>query len=926
MPATTADLVLAALARYELRAKPGGRYLSNSPLRPGSNSHALSLVINGPEHGAYVDFVSGEKGSLYDLAAKLGIQTPKKTTTTERRLVATYDYLDEDGTLVYQACRYEPGRDGRTKDFTQRAPDGRGGWNWSMDGITRVLYHLPEVQAAVASGATVYIVEGEKDADQLSLYDLVATTNVGGAGKWRSEYSAALAGATIVILPDCDAPGLAHADAVAASLHGVAARVTLVELPGLPPKGDVSDWLAAGHTIDELHALVDATAPYTPPVFAAAPAVAPAEADATEDERATQAQRLIALGRQAELFITTDGDAYARCLVDGHHETWALRERGTGFRSWLLHQFYQEHGKPPSATALTSAVEVLEAQARFDQARQPVYTRVAAHEDTLYLDLADGAWRAIEIDAHGWRIIARPPVAFRRPRGMLPLPEPQRGGSLAELRPFLNVTDTDWLIIQGWLLGTLMPDGPYPHLALYGEMGSAKSTTTRLLRALIDPNEAMARSMPKEERDLSIAAKNSRIVAFDNLSYLPAWLSDALCRLSTGAASSTRALYSDDDEMLFSAKRPVIFNGIAEVATRGDLIDRTLTVMLQPIKQGHSSERTLWDAFYTARPRILGAILDAASASLRNRGRISLPWLPRLADFALWVECAAPHLGWPTGAFTQAMGRQREDAVAIEIEASLLAQQIERVMDTEAPWAGTATQLLDLLELSFELNSKGEAKTPKEGWPKDATRLAGELRRIAPAIRTLGYDATFAMNGKRQRIIHIDRCTPRHDRCMIAVTEVQRSSPEGHQDGSARDDSPNMIAEIAVSRRDSVRVRANGTTELNEEGQEGKNDTRIEKARDTAISAIMSESDPAASASARAETPRSLESADSDHVAYAPVIAPPVSTPDELPHTVEACLALMAAEGISKPLAKVKPGHELANLHRFILRARAARR
>ena len=301
MPATTADLVLAALARYELRAKPGGRYLSNSPLRPGSNSHALSLVINGPEHGAYVDFVSGEKGSLYDLAAKLGIQTPKKTTTTERRLVATYDYLDEDGTLVYQACRYEPGRDGRTKDFTQRAPDGRGGWNWSMDGITRVLYHLPEVQAAVASGATVYIVEGEKDADQLSLYDLVATTNVGGAGKWRSEYSAALAGATIVILPDCDAPGLAHADAVAASLHGVAARVTLVELPGLPPKGDVSDWLAAGHTIDELHALVAATEPYTPPALAAEPAAAP-----TLGSTARLAQAILSAGYHCVLNTESD--------------------------------------------------------------------------------------------------------------------------------------------------------------------------------------------------------------------------------------------------------------------------------------------------------------------------------------------------------------------------------------------------------------------------------------------------------------------------------------------------------------------------------------------------------------------------------------------------------------------------------------------
>ena len=310
MTQSTADKVLAALTRYELRAKSGGRYLSNSPLRPGSDSHALSLIINGPEHGAYVDFVSGEKGSLYDLAAKLGIHTPKAAPSPERRIVATYDYIDVDGTLIYQACRYEPGRDGRTKDFSQRVPDGNGGWRWSMDGITRVLYHLPEVQAAVTDGATIYIVEGEKDADQLGLYDLVATTNVGGAGKWRSEYSAILAGAIIVVMPDNDGPGLAHAEQVAASLHGVAASVTVVNLPGLPPKGDVSDWLNANHTIEELHAMVAATAAYVgipePPQHEAA----------EQDHRSAPITKDQALVLN-ELNMTDLGNAEALALLSG---------------------------------------------------------------------------------------------------------------------------------------------------------------------------------------------------------------------------------------------------------------------------------------------------------------------------------------------------------------------------------------------------------------------------------------------------------------------------------------------------------------------------------------------------------------------------------------------------------------------------------
>jgi putative DNA primase/helicase len=279
---STADKVLAELSRYGLRAKPGGRYLSNSPLRPGSNSHALSLVINGPEHGAYLDFVSGEQGSLYELAAKLNIETPRHHPTA-RMLVATYDYVDEAGQLLYQACRYEPGRDGRKKDFTQRVPDGRGGWIWSMEGVPRVLYRLPEVLAAVAAEETIYIVEGEKDADQLTLYELTATTNIAGAGKWRNEYTTALHGAHVVILPDNDQPGKSHGDTVAASLYETVASLKVVHLPELPPKGDVSDWLAAGHTLDELHTLVATTAAYVPTTGRVAPTSAQAQPNRTED-------------------------------------------------------------------------------------------------------------------------------------------------------------------------------------------------------------------------------------------------------------------------------------------------------------------------------------------------------------------------------------------------------------------------------------------------------------------------------------------------------------------------------------------------------------------------------------------------------------------------------------------------------------------
>jgi putative DNA primase/helicase len=176
-----------------------------------------------------------------------------------RRIVATYDYVDEAGTLLYEVVRYAP------KDFRQRRPDGRGGWVWGLGDVERVPYRLPEVIRAARDGRVVFIVEGEKDADRLASLGLVATTCPGGAGKWLPEWGQYCAGAHVAILPDNDDVGRRHARDVARSVHAHARSVRIVELPGLPPRGDISDWLDAGHTRDDLTALVRATQPLAEP-------------------------------------------------------------------------------------------------------------------------------------------------------------------------------------------------------------------------------------------------------------------------------------------------------------------------------------------------------------------------------------------------------------------------------------------------------------------------------------------------------------------------------------------------------------------------------------------------------------------------------------------------------------------------------------
>ena len=283
-----------------------------------------------------------------------------------------------------------------------------------------------------------------------------------------------------------------------------------------------------------------------------------------------QADVLIDLAQSAELFHAPDGTGFADLDINGHRETWAIR--GKAFRRWLARRFFEATQGAPNSEALQSALNVIEAKAHFDAPERMVHIRVGELNGRLYLDLCDTTWRAVEIDTNGWRVIDRPPVRFRRAAGMKPLPIPVPGGSVERLRPFLNVqSNADFVLVVAFVLAALRNRGPYPVMVLSGEHGSAKSTFSAILRALLDPNTAPLRALPREDRDLFIAAINGHVLTFDNVSGLPPWLSDTLCLLATGGGFAVRQLYTDQDEVLFDATRPVILNGIEDFVTRPDL-------------------------------------------------------------------------------------------------------------------------------------------------------------------------------------------------------------------------------------------------------------------------------------------------------------------------------------------------------------------
>jgi hypothetical protein len=472
----------------------------------------------------------------------------------------------------------------------------------------------------------------------------------------------------------------------------------------------------------------------------------------------SQADALVELAGTVELFHTPgghDSEGYATVKVHGHKETWAIGAKG--FKRWLGKLFYDRFRKAPGSQALQDALTVIAGKAIYDGPEHKFAVRIAEHDGAIYLDLADKQWRAARITADGWSVVSDPPVKFVRKRGMLTLPDPVRGGQLDELRALVNLPDPDgWMLFVAWLVAACRPGRPFPVLAVNGEQGSAKSTLCKMARALIDPNMAPLRRPPREDRDLLIAATNGWIVGFDNLSGIVPVFSDALCLLATGGGFGTRELYSDDEEKLFDAMRPIVLNGIEDLATRADLLDRALCLTLPAIPDDkRRDEGELWSAFEGARPRILGALLDAVSAAMKNLRNTRLENMPRMADFALWVVAAEPALGWKPGAFLAAYNENRGQANELALDSAFIAPPVLALMDGRDFWNGTARELLDELEARY----CDEKTRNRKEWPTTPRKLSGDVRRIAPNLRGAGINVAFDREpgGKRRRVIHLER-------------------------------------------------------------------------------------------------------------------------------------------------------------------------
>ena len=451
-----------------------------------------------------------------------------------------------------------------------------------------------------------------------------------------------------------------------------------------------------------------------------------------------QADVLIEIGRRHYLFHGDEGTAYARA----GRAVYPIDS--LGYRERLAAAFLQLAGKGCNRNALGDAITTLCAVGKFQGPEHRVWLRTAQVRDTLFIDPGWQDWRLIEVDAQGWRTTDSGPM-FRRPGAFKPMAAPSAEADFGLLWHHISVPEDQRVLIAAWLLAAVRPDFPCPILLFSGEQGTGKSTTARMLRRLIDPSASPLRSPPKDVRDLLVGGLNGWVLSLDNLSHLNFELSDALCRICTGGAINERLLYTNTDEVLVQLQRPIIANGIEDLATRPDLVERCIHITLERLSR-RASEAALMAAFEADVPHIIAGLLDGLAAALCGHKLIT-DSLPRMADFAQFAAAGLPILGFTAIEFFDAYNENLDQGLAAGVDTSPVAQAVLVFMATRTKWQGTASALLGHLEAEID-----PGLLRHQAWPRTAHGLSGTLRRLAPALGRNGIDVTTS-RASRSRII-----------------------------------------------------------------------------------------------------------------------------------------------------------------------------
>lgn len=493
-----------------------------------------------------------------------------------------------------------------------------------------------------------------------------------------------------------------------------------------------------------------------------------------EKEKKSPPQLLIELveAKGCELFHDTLGRPFILYIENEHLQVFPLAS--TAARRLLTRLFYKEYGRTLGQQQFKQACDLLEAMALFDGPERKVYLRVAPHDGQIIINLANKNGEVVIIGKNGYEITDKSPVMFVASPAMDEILKPEKGQEsiLRDFQLLLGLNDMAFTRVMAFLINCLNSDGPYLCLLVQGEQGSGKSFLTECCKALVDPSQAPKIRLPNNERDLMIQAKDNMVMLFDNVSGLTADISDALCSLSTGGGFLTRKLYTDDELMVFTQKRPFILNGIASYATRPDLLERSVSIQMHPMAENQrKGEENMRKEFERMRPALFAKLCEIVSCALRNFDETVTPTTVRMADAARWLVAAEPETGLPKGSLLNALQESQQEIILESLSQNSLAVALSQVARVKR-FRGKVSELFTVLEQHRP--SRYDRSFPST--PAHLSRALGMLRKPLEAAGIIVKHGHKARDGKYIEVYLADQ----HEEILSAIPQQHRTpTPEG---------------------------------------------------------------------------------------------------------------------------------------------------
>ena len=437
-----------------------------------------------------------------------------------------------------------------------------------------------------------------------------------------------------------------------------------------------------------------------------------------KEEKKSQADIMIemAMKEEDEFFHDELNEKYVAIKRGGN--PLVLKINGQDYKSFLVKRFFKETKKAPSKDSINQAVSVLEALAQYDGEEINVAKRCTERDGAIYYDLGDKEWSFIKITKEGWKIDNSGQILFTRRKTMKPQVLPEEYDDISIINKHYRFkTDEDKILHTVSTVTKFLSIGN-PIIVYHGEKGASKTTTMRMDRSIVDPSARDVISMPKSATDLSLVLHNNYLPCFDNIDSISAEKSDILCTAATGGGFSRRKLYTDDEENIYEYKVPVILNGINVVATRPDLLDRSLLLGLERISEDERKEESeVWEEFNRDKPKMLGAIFSTISKALTIYPNVKLKKLGRMADFTRWGYAIAEACGIGGEKFLKAYLNNQYKANDEAVSSNPIATAIIRLMEKTQHFEGSASRLLEVLnsiaeDEKIDIQSKLWAKEP----------------------------------------------------------------------------------------------------------------------------------------------------------------------------------------------------------------------